>query len=285
MALGAWRVARSFGHNNLESICNSKMNALVQLLKNDKKKERVDIILEPLQVLTQLAFLGFCPKGSKLSVAHNILEIQTPNWLQGVWRTFNNDKRDDVFFLFHALGRFRRIYAGNDHVNDHVNGSVNDHVNGSVNDHVNGSVNDHVNGSVNDHAILCNLAHAGNLALPAVVPLLAVLVVRLAQRGLDVLLETYANAEQPALLHTLHMYRIMLDKPELFAHTEADQLEDMFSQIRTVYCEHEYQIIYHTLLSLEQNPENYEAYLEGLTQHLRPVYAKIQKWIMENMVY
>ena len=229
------------------------MNALVQLFKNDKKKERVDIILEPLQVLTQLAFLGFCPKGSKLSVAHNILEIQTPNWLQGVWRTFNNDKRDDVFFLFHALGRFRRFYAAND------DDTVNDHA--------------------NDHAL------SGNLPLPSVVPLLAVLVVRLAQRGLDVLLETYANAEQPALLHTLHMYRIMLDKPELFAHTEADQLEDMFSQIRTVYCEHEYQIIYHTLLSLEQNPENYEAYLQGLTQHLRPVYAKIQKWIMENMVY
>ena len=38
---------------------------LYSYLKSDKKKERFDIILEPLQALTQLSAMAFCPIGSK----------------------------------------------------------------------------------------------------------------------------------------------------------------------------------------------------------------------------
>ena len=37
-------------------------------LCRDKRKERFETILEPLQAITQLALLAFCPKGSKLSI-------------------------------------------------------------------------------------------------------------------------------------------------------------------------------------------------------------------------
>ena len=49
---------------------------IYNLLKTDKRKERFDIILDPLQAVLQLALLSFCPKNSKLNIANNILTIQ-----------------------------------------------------------------------------------------------------------------------------------------------------------------------------------------------------------------
>jgi hypothetical protein len=48
-------------------MCFLVMNTVIHfynLMKTEKKKERFDIILEPLQAVTQLALLSFCPKGS-----------------------------------------------------------------------------------------------------------------------------------------------------------------------------------------------------------------------------
>ena len=42
--------------------------SIYNLFKKDHKKERFDIILEPLQAMTQLAFLAFYPIGSKLTI-------------------------------------------------------------------------------------------------------------------------------------------------------------------------------------------------------------------------
>ena len=80
-------------------------------MKSEKKKERFDIILEPLQAVTQLALLSFCPKGSKLTIANNLLTIQEPSWVQGMWRSYNNDTKEDLFFLFNAIVRFNRFYS------------------------------------------------------------------------------------------------------------------------------------------------------------------------------
>ena len=73
--------------------------SLYNLFKKDKRKERFDIILEPLQAMTQLALLSFCPRGSKLTITNNILSIQLPMWGQSFIRSYNQDKKDDVFFF------------------------------------------------------------------------------------------------------------------------------------------------------------------------------------------
>ena len=81
------------------------------IIKSDKRKERFDIILEPLQAITQLSLIAFCPTGSKLTLNNNLLFIQTPNWRQGIIRSFQNDKRDDLFFLFNVINRFNKFYG------------------------------------------------------------------------------------------------------------------------------------------------------------------------------
>jgi hypothetical protein len=227
------------------------MEALFQvynLFKKDKKKERFDIILEPLQALTQLALLSFCPKGSKLTIANNLLNIQTPNWSQGMIRLYNNDGRDDLFFLFNAIVRFNRFYK-------------------------------HLSDENTEYTELFTI------------------LVNLSKKGIDKLLQTYANTEQPALLHTLQLYRTLLDKPSMFTETEepivdkthsgasAGNIDDVFIKIRTLYNKHELTILYQTLVMLEKNPDQYTIYILGLNTLLLPTYDKIQKWIIDNIVY
>lgn len=214
-------------------------------MKSEKKKERFDIILEPLQAVTQLALLSFCPKGSKLAIANNLLTIQAPTWGQGLWRSYNHDMKEDLFFLFNAIVRFNRFYS-------------------------------YLKTESDEYSDLFEL------------------LVQLGKRGIDKLLQTYATTDQPALLHTLQLYRILLDKPIVL--TEAEELEvnkihgtnsidDIFIQIRTLYTSHEFIILYQALLLLEKNPDRYDIYISGINLLLAPVHDQIQKWISDHIVY
>tara|TARA_Y100001935_G_C17098462_1_gene404767 strand:- start:75 stop:698 length:624 start_codon:yes stop_codon:yes gene_type:complete len=77
-------------------------------------KEKIDMILEPLQVLTQLAILSFLPVGTKISISNNILYLQQPTMFQGVVRWYQNDNKDDLFYLFHAIRRYYKWYKNRD---------------------------------------------------------------------------------------------------------------------------------------------------------------------------
>ena len=216
--------------------------SLYNLFKKDKKKERFDIILEPLQALVQLALVSFCPQGSKLTITNNLLYIQLPTWGQSFIRSYNQDKRDDVFFLFNAIVRFNRFYLKQNDTSE------------------------------------------GNKILFA-------LLVKLGKLGIDNILQTYSKIDQPSLLHTLQMYRSILDKPELFIDEINDDnnsqknIDNVFIQIIKLYTPSDYSIIYNTLLLLEKNPDQYETYMVGLNAIMNPINNKIKKWINDNIVY
>jgi len=78
---------------------------IMEILRT-KDKERADLILEPMQVMIQLALLAHSPIGTKISVSNNILSIQKPCMTQGVYRWWNNDNKDDLYYLFHAIRRY-----------------------------------------------------------------------------------------------------------------------------------------------------------------------------------
>ena len=77
-------------------------------------KEKVDMILEPLQVLTQLAVLSYLPVGTKISISNNILNLQQPTMFQGVLRWYQKDNKDDLYYLFHAIRRYYKWYKHKD---------------------------------------------------------------------------------------------------------------------------------------------------------------------------
>ena len=82
---------------------------IMEILRT-KEKERADLILEPIQVMIQLALLAHSPIGTKISVSNNILSIQPPSMTQGVYRWWNNDNKDDLYYLFHAIRRYYKWY-------------------------------------------------------------------------------------------------------------------------------------------------------------------------------
>jgi hypothetical protein len=79
-------------------------------LLSSQQKERSDLILEPFQVMVQLALVGFCPVGTKISISNNILKLQKPTLFQGALRYWNNDNKDDLYYLFHAIRRYMKWY-------------------------------------------------------------------------------------------------------------------------------------------------------------------------------
>lgn len=94
------------------------MNALItnESLKfvhgqiSSNKKERFDIILEPLQAIIIFAFLSKFPVGTKISIHQNVLYIQEGNVLQGLRRWFNNDNKEDLYALYQVFQRFHYFY-------------------------------------------------------------------------------------------------------------------------------------------------------------------------------
>ena len=98
------------GLNALKKYKDLNNSIYMDLVSSSAKKERSDMILEPLQVMLQLALLSHCPIGTKVSVSDNILQIQKPTLLQGVWRWYNSDGKDDLYYLFHAIRRYYKWY-------------------------------------------------------------------------------------------------------------------------------------------------------------------------------
>jgi len=80
------------------------------MLSTSNKKEKVNMILEPLQVMLTLAMLSFCPVGTKIYISNNILYVHEPSILQGVYRWLDGNSKDDLYYLFHAIRRYYKWY-------------------------------------------------------------------------------------------------------------------------------------------------------------------------------
>ena len=80
------------------------------MLTTTNKKEKVNMILEPLQVMLTLSMLSFCPVGTKIYISNNVLYVHEPSMLQGVYRWLDGNSKDDLYYLFHAIRRYYKWY-------------------------------------------------------------------------------------------------------------------------------------------------------------------------------
>jgi hypothetical protein len=285
------------------------MQSTLQFIAGQMKKprERFETILEPLQALLQIGFLAFYPIGSKLAIHNNILTIQAPGYTQNVRRWYNNDKKEDVFYLYNVFSRFNKFYK----------------------------------------TVLAGGGGGGSGENAALFTLLN----ELAKTGINNLTRTYNQTDKIHILHTLQMYKGMLDNPELVrrlartddggggggsaavasiedenndadnndlprqfplkirnpsqspplrpmnpgtagtsANVPIDSLVDtnvdlIFVKITDLYSQEDYTIIYHTLLKIQNDTQYYMNYVEGLNKILEPVNIRIKKWIDDNIVF
>ena len=254
------------------------LNFLYSRFLSSKKKERFEIILEPLQAILQLSLLSVTPLDTKINIYNNILYIQTPTWKQSISRTYNNDSKNDLFFLFSAISRFNKFY-------DYLTTIGNNETN------------------------------------------LFSLLIDMSKRGIDNLLQTYKQTDNPALLHTLIIYKNILDQnplhlsdlnnetindsssnlnnsdefnstinyEELYSNSNSNNnlinspnqnnIDNVFINIRNLYSTNELNIIFNTLLLIQKNPNHYLDYIYGLNYILEPINKQIKNWITDNIVY
>jgi hypothetical protein len=273
-----------------------------------KPKERFETILEPLQSVLQIGLLSFYPIGSKLAIHNNILTVQGPGYTQQVRRWYNNDKKEDVFYLYNVFSRFHKFYRKV--LDDGATG-------------VTGVTG--VTGATSENRKLF------------------LLLIELAKGGINNLTRTYNQTDKIHILHTLQMYKGMLDNPELIrrlggsggmtggavtgaegttipedrddeedanntlqsqfplkmrsitaAGTSAsipieslvdNNIDAIFVKITDLYSQDDYTIIYHTLLKIQTDPQYYMNYIDGLNKILEPVNIRIKKWIDDNIVF
>lgn len=285
-----------------------------------KKKERFDTILEPLQAILQVGFLTYCPIGTKVAIHNNCLIIQSPGYTQQVSRWYNNDTKEDLVYLFNVFSRFSRYY----------------------------------------HFLLDAEIGSTNHRLYT-------LLIKLAKSGIDNLIRTYNQTAEVHLLHTLQMFKNMLEKPaepvvlqspslearreavdddampplslyggggggggnndakkkkkqqqssslqqqqqsshqQPYPHSQNQEIQlqesteissitndvvygnidNVFIRITELYSQEEYNIIYNTLMLIQKDEVNYKAYMNGLNQMMEPLYVKIKKWLVDNVVF
>ena len=299
------------------------MQTTIQLLyktiSGNKKKERFETILEPLQSLIQIALLSYYPIGTKLTIQNNILYIQAPSYGQSVTRWYNNDTQEDLFYLFNIFCRFKKFYID----------------------------------VKTEHAQLFTL------------------LIELAKNGISNLIRTYNQTDKTHVLHTLQMYKNMLDgtihnsnsnhsnhsasnnamttvqlhplnnnnhnnnhnnhnkinnesekknkmsrgmhRSPILSQTDNNDndnekekekemttfpstvhsssssseidMDDIFIKISDLYNDEMFKIIYNIFIAMKSDETNYNDYANGLNAILHPINIKIKKWIDENIVF
>lgn len=241
-----------------------------------RRKERFDIILEPLQSILQVAFLSVCPDGSKLTIHKNLLKIQIPDYTQPFIRWYQNDNKEDLFYLFYVCKRFSHFYSFTKEIK-------------------------------NDETNLYDL------------------LIQLAKEGLETLIRTYGETEKISLLHTLELYKVLLENPNQLTRSETkhkinsndngyqnkkkqenimyrqdkyktekeeetknkQNIEDIFINITKLYKREHLHSVFNTLVLIHQEKEYkiQEKYMKGINTLLEPVTNKINKWIHNNIVF
>jgi hypothetical protein len=289
-----------------------KMQSTLQFIAGQlkKPKERFETILEPLQALLQIGLLTFYPIGSKLAIHNNILTVQAPGYTQHMRRWYNNDKKEDVFYLYNVFSRFNKFYK-------------------TILAGAGGGTGAGAGAGAGDGETFSS-SSVENIALFA-------LLHELAKSGINNLIRTYNQTDKIHILHTLQMYKGMLDNPELTRRIAVNRPDDaiadddenchlpsrvkspssspplrpmtamtalggsasnvpidslvdtnidlIFVKITDLYTQEDYTIIYKTLLKIQSDPLYYLNYIDGLNKILEPVNIRIKKWIDDNIVF
>jgi hypothetical protein len=137
------------------------------------------------------------------------------------------------------------------------------------------------------------------------------LLIDLAKNGINNLIRTYNQTEKTHVLHTLQMYKNMLDGSSTHhivspntpinltpvgesnspqstssaSSTAISDMDDIFIKISELYTDEVFKIIHQTLIAMSNDENNYMYYADGLNMILRPVNIRIKKWIDENIVF
>ena len=274
-----------------------RMQSTLQFIAGQLKKprERFETILEPLQALLQIGFLAFYPIGSKLAIHNNILTVQAPGYTQHVRRWYNNDKKEDVFYLYNVFSRFNKFYktvlagdgggGGGGGENAALFSLLNELAKTGIN-----NLTRTYNQTDKIHILHTLQMYKGMLDNPD-------LIRRIANRPDDASdtadtadCQLPSRIKSPTSSPPLRPMTAMTPIGASASNIPIDSLVDtnvdiIFVKITDLYSQEDYTIIYHTLVKIQNDPQYYLNYVEGLNKILEPVNIRIKKWIDDNIVF
>lgn len=276
------------------------MQSTLQFIAGQLKKprERFETILEPLQALLQIGFLAFFPIGSKLAIHNNILTVQSPGYTQNVRRWYNNDKKEDVFYLYNVFSRFNKFYKSV--LTGGGSGSGNAALFSLLNELAKTGINNLIrtyNQTDKIHILHTLQMYKGMLDNPDLVRRLSSTTDKpeaatTSNTGGGIgddeelpcqLPRRIASSSSSPPLRPLPSSGGGVSVPmDTFADTNIDLI---FIKITEMYTQEDYTIIYHTLLKIQNDPQYYLNYIEGLNKIMEPVNIRIKKWIDDNIVF
>lgn len=228
-------------------------------IHSGKRKERFDVILEPLQAVSQLAYLQACPIGTKLTIENNLLSVQMPHWHQGLTRAWNKDKREDILLLFNAVQRFNKIYVAN--AGDTKKGVYPDLIKLITRMAIRGLDN-----LINTYSRVENTSIVQTLVM-------------------------YKNIlNHPDKFSALEE---AIDGGSGGGGGGASggggrtgqDIEEVFAKIKTCWNEHELALLHHGLSLIDIDGGNAESYISGVNTVFAPLHTRIKKWMSDNIVY
>ena len=120
---------------------------------------------------------------------------------------------------------------------------------------------------------------------------------------MEKLIQTYVDSNKISVLHTLQMYKIMLQKRDFFdndnipseqygtqplairskLYNDGTNIDNIFCNIINIYGREEYAITLNLLQLCKKNPGNIENYICSCNCIMKPNNDKIKKWINYNI--
>jgi hypothetical protein len=247
----------------------STFQLLYKTVSSRRKKERFETILEPLQAILQIALLSFFPVGTKLTIQNNIMTLQPPNYSQSMARWYNNDTKEDLYFLFNVFHRFKKFYA---HYKTDAPESVQHRL----------------------YALLIDLSKTGINKLirtygqtdkPHILQTLTMYKFILDDQLSPDLMTLQTNAPTNAS-KPYKMKPVLTDDDATSEMASTNNtVDDIFVSIVGIYTPELLNIMYNALILMRDNESNYQAYADGLNKLLEPTCVQVKKWIDEHIVY
>jgi len=230
----------------MSSPSTSSFQLLYQMLSN-RQKDKIDMILEPLQAMIQLALLSICPIGTKLRIQENILYLQTPTFTQPISRWYNSDKKDDLYFLYSVVKRYMKWY--------------------------NPAINKKSPLSADLYQLITTMAKEGFDNLFKTYS-------SSDSNTVIHVIQMYKN------LLEYNNDKILVDEYIVDVEKNKVNIDEVFERIISIYDPHILQIIQHTLLMMqeENDPSNQGHHLDGLNQMFMKYNKAIKEWIKVNLI-
>ena len=230
----------------MSSPSTSSFQLLYQMLSN-RQKDKIDMILEPLQAMIQLALLSICPIGTKLRIQENILYLQTPTITQSISRWYNSDKKDDLYFLYSVVKRYIKWY--------------------------NPAVNKKSPLSADLYQLITKMAKEGFDNLFKTYS-------SSDSNTVIHVIQMYKN------LLEYNNDKILVDEYIVDVEKNKVNIDEVFERIISIYDPHILHIIQHTLLMMqeENDPSNQGHHLDGLNQMFMKYNKAIKEWIKVNLI-